>query len=244
VARTAVSSANVAMVVVGEVGRSAVYMRYNNGPRTIAHIGILPICWKRCFIISLSSCMSLFCDRGWGFYGNVSVDSSILSPTLYNLNKNHTPQTHGVHIGLFADDTSLYATERKEGYDLRKLQHGLNSMATWFEHWNIEINEEKARAIRQSDFLLMLNGWGTPFVNSVREYLGVVFDKKITWRLHTQTIEAKAFRTFIRIYPIFKNERLSTNIMFTLHKALISSAMTYACPACEFATENHLLKLQ
>jgi hypothetical protein len=35
VARRAVSSANVAMVVVGEVGRSAVYMRYNNGPRTL-----------------------------------------------------------------------------------------------------------------------------------------------------------------------------------------------------------------
>jgi hypothetical protein len=35
VARTAVSSANVAMVVVEEVGRSAVYMRYSNGPRTL-----------------------------------------------------------------------------------------------------------------------------------------------------------------------------------------------------------------
>jgi hypothetical protein len=35
VARTAVSSANVAMVVVGEVGRSAVCMRYSNGPRAL-----------------------------------------------------------------------------------------------------------------------------------------------------------------------------------------------------------------
>jgi hypothetical protein len=35
VARMAVSSANVTIVVVGEVGRSAVYMRYNNGPRTL-----------------------------------------------------------------------------------------------------------------------------------------------------------------------------------------------------------------
>jgi hypothetical protein len=34
-ARTAVSSAKVAMVVVGEVGRSAVYMRYKNGARTL-----------------------------------------------------------------------------------------------------------------------------------------------------------------------------------------------------------------
>jgi hypothetical protein len=34
-ARTTVSSANVAMVVAGEVVRSAVYMRYSNGPRTL-----------------------------------------------------------------------------------------------------------------------------------------------------------------------------------------------------------------
>jgi hypothetical protein len=35
VARTAVSSADVAMVGVGEVGRSAVYRRYSSGPRTL-----------------------------------------------------------------------------------------------------------------------------------------------------------------------------------------------------------------
>jgi hypothetical protein len=35
VARTAVSSANVAMVIVWEVGRSPVYMRYSIGPRTL-----------------------------------------------------------------------------------------------------------------------------------------------------------------------------------------------------------------
>jgi hypothetical protein len=35
VARTAVSSANVAMVVVGEVGRSAVCRRYSSGPRML-----------------------------------------------------------------------------------------------------------------------------------------------------------------------------------------------------------------
>jgi hypothetical protein len=35
VATTAVSSAKVAVVDCGEVGRSAVYSRYNNGPRTL-----------------------------------------------------------------------------------------------------------------------------------------------------------------------------------------------------------------
>jgi hypothetical protein len=46
---------------------------------------------------------------------------SVLSPTLFNMYINDTPQTIGVHLALFADDTSLYATERKEGYVLRKL---------------------------------------------------------------------------------------------------------------------------
>jgi hypothetical protein len=35
VANTAVSSANVVIVNFGEVGRSAVYSRYNSGPRTL-----------------------------------------------------------------------------------------------------------------------------------------------------------------------------------------------------------------
>jgi hypothetical protein len=59
-----------------------------------------------------------------------------------------------------------------------------------------------------------------------------------------RTIDAKASRTFIRIHPIFKSERLSTSIKLTLHKALIRSAIIYACPAWEFEAGAHLLKLQ
>jgi hypothetical protein len=54
-------------------------------------------------------------------------------------------------------------------------------------------------------------------------------------------IEAKAFRTFIRIYSLYKSERLSTNIKLALHKALIRGIMTYAW---QFAAHNHLLKWQ
>jgi hypothetical protein len=56
--------------------------------------------------------------------------------------------------------------------------------------------------------------------------------------------EAKDFRTFIRIYSLFKSERLSANLELTLHKPLTRSVMTYACPAWEFATDTSLLKLQ
>jgi hypothetical protein len=66
-----------------------------------------------------------------------------------------------------------------------------------------------------------------------KKYLVVIFDKRITWRVHIEIIEARAFRTFIRIYSLFKSERLSANIKLTLHKALIRSVLYYACPAWE-----------
>jgi hypothetical protein len=128
---------------------------------------------------------------------------SVLSPTLYNLYINDTPQTSGVNLALFADDTCLYVTDRKEeGYVLSKIQRGLDCMVAWCKRWNIKINEDKTRAIyftcrnRPPDSLLMLNGRNIPFVNSVK-YLGVLFDKRMTWGLQIRMIEAKAFRTFI-----------------------------------------------
>jgi hypothetical protein len=78
-------------------------------------------------------------------------------------------------------------------------------MEAWCERWNIKINEDKTQEIyfshsrRPPVSRLTLNGKDIPFVNNIK-YLGVIFDKKITWRLHIEMIEAKAFRTFIRVY--------------------------------------------
>jgi hypothetical protein len=122
-------------------------------------------------------------------------------------------------------------------------------METWCERWNIKINEDKTRGIycsrrhRPPESHLTLNGRDIPFVHSAK-YLGVIFDRKITWKLHMEMIEAKAFRTFIRAYSIFKSEQLSPNIKLTLHKALIRSIMTCASPAWDSAADTHLMKLQ
>jgi hypothetical protein len=62
------------------------------------------------------------------------LQGSALSPTLFNMYINDTPQAIGVHLALFADDNCLYVTECKKGYVLRKLQRGLNSMVEWSKH--------------------------------------------------------------------------------------------------------------
>jgi hypothetical protein len=120
-------------------------------------------------------------------------------------------------------------------------------MSAWCERWNIKMNDDKTQAIyfshqrRPHESLLALNGRNIPLVNNV-EYLEVIFDKKITWRSHIKMIEAKAFRAFFTTFALFKSKRLCTNIKLTLHKALVRSVVTYACPAWEFAAD--LLKLQ
>jgi hypothetical protein len=86
---------------------------------------------------------------------------------------------------------------------------------------------------------LTLNGWDVPFLS-----LGIIFNKRITCSLHMEMIEAKAFRTFIRIYSLFKSGCSNTNIKLTLHKSLIRSVMTYTCPAWELAADAYVLKLQ
>jgi hypothetical protein len=57
-------------------------------------------------------------------------------------------------------------------------------------------------------------------------------------------IETKTFRTFIRIYSLFKSERLSAKNKLILHKALIRLVMTYVNPAWKLVADTYILKLQ
>jgi hypothetical protein len=97
--------------------------------------------------------------------------------------------------------------------------------------------------LRPPETHLALDGRNIRLVNHVK-YLSVIFDKRITCKLHIEMTEAKAFRAVTRIYSLYKSERLSANIKLTFHKELIRSVMTYACPAWEFTTDMHLLNLQ
>jgi hypothetical protein len=121
------------------------------------------------------------------------------------------------------------------------------AIETWCEHWNIKINEDKTQVIYFSyrhgpvGIHLTLKGWNIPFVTDIK-YLGVIFDRTFSWKYYIDSITTETLRTFIRIYPLLKSERLSAKSKLTLYKALIR--ISYACPAWEFAADSHPLKLQ
>jgi hypothetical protein len=109
------------------------------------------------------------------------------------------------------------------------LDHKINEEKTWSIYFSYRI--------RPLEFPVTLNGWDIPFVNTVK-YLGVIYNKKITRRMHIQTVAIKVFRTFITLYSLFKSGLLNTNTKFNLHKPLIRFVMTYSCPAWEFAADT------
>jgi hypothetical protein len=73
--------------------------------------------------------------------------------------------------------------------------------------------------LKVPDEVLHLNGRDIPFLNNVT-YIGVAFDRRMTWRHHIERTAAKALRTHVRTHSLFRSRRLSTNIKLTLYKAL------------------------
>jgi hypothetical protein len=61
------------------------------------------------------------------------------------------------------------------------------------------VTEYFSHRLRPPEARLTMNGPNIPFVDHVK-YFGVIFDKRIIWRLNIEMAEAKVFRTFIRIY--------------------------------------------
>jgi hypothetical protein len=61
------------------------------------------------------------------------------------------PQTPGAYLGLFVDDTCIYATDHKQDYVLRKLQRGLSAIEILRECWNIKVNGDRTQGIYYPD---------------------------------------------------------------------------------------------
>jgi retron-type reverse transcriptase len=137
---------------------TAVFLDIEKAFDTTRHTGLLYKLSKLDFSVSLMKIISSFlCKRKFfvSVGGEMSTprimkavvpQGSVLSPTLFNMYVNETPQAIGFHLALFAADSYLYATERKEGYVLRKLHFGFNSVEEWAKRWTIKINEDKTQA--------------------------------------------------------------------------------------------------
>jgi hypothetical protein len=137
---------------------------------------------------------------------------SVLPPTLYNMYTNDVPPNIWCLPSPLCRRHLSVRDRSKREFCFQKISARSQLNGDLFWELDIKINKDKTQGIyfslcsRLPEFHLILNGRNIPFVSSIK-YLGVIFDKKVTWRLHIEMIEAKACRTFVRIYSLFKSER-------------------------------------
>jgi hypothetical protein len=127
------------------MSKAAVFLEIEKAFYTKLHLDFLYELSKLKILISLIKRINSFLSQrklGVSIEGEMSAprniqaevpQGSILSSTLYNIYINVTPQTPGIYLGLFADDTCIYVADRKQEYILRKLQRNLSVIEMWCE---------------------------------------------------------------------------------------------------------------
>jgi hypothetical protein len=116
-----------------KISTAAVFLDIENAFDTTWHPGLLYKLSKLGFSTNLIKLLGSFLSQRKfrvSVEGEMSTpremqagvtQGSVLSPTPFNKYINDAPLTRGVHLALFADNTCLYVTDRKEGFTVRKL---------------------------------------------------------------------------------------------------------------------------
>lgn len=174
---------------------------------------------------------------------------SVLGPVLYNIYTYDIPETANTFRALFADDTALGARSNNTNIAIIRLQRSLNEVTNWLNNWKIAVNQEKTQAIcfnkkhRIPDRNLKQNGQPIAWANNAK-YLGLTFDRKLTWKTHTDNQKKIGTIAMIQLYPLLKNEHFNLRYKLMIYLTVIRPAITYAAVSWGSAAPTHINKVQ
>ena len=112
---------------------------------------------------------------------------AVLSATLFNIYIADYPSHPDVEIVQFADDTLIIARRKSVKLIDHKLQSYMDKLEDWMDKWKTKINAENSKAVMftkrhvQPERPINYKGTDIPWVKE-KKYLGVVRNRKITWR--------------------------------------------------------------
>ena len=125
----------------------------------------------------------------------------VLSPTLFILFINDIVKDlpRGVKAALYADDLVLWCTEEEAGTAAFRMQLALDQVNKWTKQWCVTINKDKSSTTlftlspKKDHRPLTLDGIVLRKEDQ-QTYLGITYDKRLTWSQHISGAEAKARR--------------------------------------------------
>ena len=176
---------------------------------------------------------------------------SALSPLLFIFYVNDTPKPPpGVLISKFADDMAAWTIQKQEKRAEKLIQKHLDSLSEWCNKWKIKLNPSKTQVglftNNNNTKEITLNLGRVPLtVSNEIKFLGLTFDRKLTWRHHIDNVRHRMWLRINAIKAISgRNLGMQSKTLIHLYKMWIRPIALYGAPAYYSAAKTHINKIQ
>ncbi|GBO45094.1 RNA-directed DNA polymerase from mobile element jockey [Araneus ventricosus] len=171
------------------------------------------------------------------------AQGSKIGPVLFALFINDIPKQFNTILSIFADDTAILARNKNHNYVQLALNTHLKTLEDWFTKWKIQINTDKTEAVMFSYAInppppIKIFNQNIPWSQQCK-YLGVILDKRLTWKPYCLHIKKK-FRDISRkFYPLIaRNSNMNRNNKLLIYTAYLRPVLSYACPVWGYAAKS------
>ncbi|GFV08496.1 probable RNA-directed DNA polymerase from transposon X-element [Trichonephila clavipes] len=175
---------------------------------------------------------------------------SSISPILFNIYVNDIPRTSQSTICMFADDTAILAQSNELQLVTHFLHKHIAKLEDWFSTWKIALNVAKREAVFFSHHIkkespkLYLHNTHVPWSKSTK-YLGVILDKRLTFKQHIIQIRRKFNISVAKVFPLIARKScLSLRNKMLIYKLVLRPILQYASPIWGHAAYSNIKMLE
>lgn len=196
--------------------------------------------------VSLDGCYSNYQEITCGV-----PQGSILGPLLFviYINDMHNAVKHSF-LCHFADDTNLTCDDKESNKLKKKLNEDIRNIFTWLCANRLSLNASKTEFIifkpvkMRLEKRIKLNINGTKiFESNKMKYLGLIVDRKLTWKLHLYELRKKLGVT-LGILNQLKKHKVPINSLISIYYSLFQSYLSYGIALWGYANEVNFSKIK
>ena len=230
------------------VDRKILYKKIESLP-----IGVLVRKWLKNFLLSKRKAKIVFdkTTSEWFEFKYGVPQGSPLSPLLFNIYTKDLALLGSENISQFADDLAIWEIDKNINLAMDRLNKRLTALSYWAQEINLTFSTRKCicvpftrKRIENENVKVLLNGSSLK-TRSENKYLGLTFDKRLTWGLQIDSIKNRAEN---RVFTLKKLSNQVTGlvdqkIVLTLYKTLVRPVFEYASEVWGDASETNLKRL-
>ena len=175
---------------------------------------------------------------------------SVLSPLLFSVMIDDLPEAINIHHGLYADDCAIWNDGLCISDLLVSVQSSLDGISAWCKKWGFQLSNSKSVAMlftrKRKIGTLSLNIDGNPVTfASTFKYLGVIFDTKLSYRSHVDSVVTKCSKRMNLLKLLTRTYwGADKKSLLKIYRSLIRPVIDYGMPAYFMTAKSQVKKIE